>query len=245
MLFRSSRGESSEVFSYILCCVCPVKSGKTALSYYLPGNCFRSVSADTVIFSPEVGFMFPAFEEGGANIYKALYYTKNLEDNHSDVVDSLFRRPAPMPAAEQKSTFRARLESAMEEDCSLKVVRAVHTQLCGMIEAEKELNKEDAFAEPIRVTKDSASDMLRACGVSEERITVFEEKYEEAFGKDAALPPKNMVDSARMRLKTPEVTIRVNPDCQDVLETRVIDGVRYILVRADREVEVNGVNIQI
>ena len=86
---------------------------------------------------------------------------------------------------------------------------------------------------------------MRSCGVSEERVAAFEEKYEEVFGKDTALPPKNVIDGTRMHIKTPEVTIRVNPDCQDVLETRVIDGVRYILVRADREVEVNGVNIQI
>lgn len=245
---RSSDGEKAEstsVFSYILCCVCPLKTGRPTLSYYLPGNCFRSVCADTVISSPELGFMFPAFEDGGANIYKALYYTKNLESNHEEVINSLFRSPTPMPANAQKSTFRALLESSMEEDCSLKVVRALHTQVCDMIEAQKELQKEEIPPEPLRITKDSAADLLRSCGVSEERVASFEEKYEEVFGKDTALPPKNVIDGTRMHIKTPEVTIRVNPDCQDVLETRVIDGVRYILVRADREVEVNGVNIQI
>ena len=66
------KGESGEVFSYILCAVCPIRSGKTALSYYVPGNCFRTVCADTMLCAPELGFMFPAFDEGSANIYSAL-----------------------------------------------------------------------------------------------------------------------------------------------------------------------------
>ena len=48
-----------------------------------------------------------------------------------------------------------------------------------------------------------------------------------------------------MEIKTPDVTIRVNPDRCDLVETRVIDGARYILIRAEEEVEVNGVQVQI
>ena len=41
------------------------------------------------------------------------------------------------------------------------------------------------------------------------------------------------------------MTIRVNPERSDLVETRTIDGARYILIRADEGVEVNGVNILI
>ena len=233
------KSESGEVFSYVVCCVCPVKSGRPTLSYYIPGNCFRSVCADAVIASPEVGFMFPAFEDQGANIYKALYYAKDLTNNHSEVVDALFRSQLPMPAAEQKDTFGAILEQTMEEDCSLRVVRAVHTQVCQLLEAAKE----EPDAEPPMITKDVAGDMLRCCGVPEERVAAFEEKYEEEFGKEAEICPKNVINGKQVQVKTPDVTIKVSAENADLLETRVIDGVRYILVRADHEVEVNGVNI--
>ena len=46
-------------------------------------------------------------------------------------------------------------------------------------------------------------------------------------------------------LETPDVTIRVHPDRSDLVETRIIDGARYILIRAEEEVEVNGVPVQI
>ena len=48
-----------------------------------------------------------------------------------------------------------------------------------------------------------------------------------------------------MELRTGEVTIRVNPGCAGLVETRVIDGFKYILIRADEGVCVNGVNVDI
>lgn len=233
--------ESGEVFSYIVCCVCPVKSGKPTLSYYVPGNCFRTVCSDTVVSSPTLGFLFPAFEDHAANIYKALYYTKDLSGSHSEVVDALFRSELPMPAVAQQQTFGSILEETMEEDCSLRVVRSVHAQVCQMIEAHKEEKSE----EPLALTKEIAGDMLRYCGVSEERIEAFEAKYTEEFGENTELHPKNVINSKQVRVSMPDVTIKVSADRGDLVETRVIDGTPYILIRADGEVEVNGVCIHI
>lgn len=238
---EGEKGESGEVFSYILCSICPIKSGKPVMSYYLPGNCFRAVCADTMLARPALGFMFPALEDGAANIYKALYYTKDLSNSHAELVDALLGTTLPMPATEQKETFGSVLEQAMEEDCSLKVVRAVQNQVRQMIEAQKEEKSE----EPVRVTKEIAGDMLRYCGVPEERVTAFEEKYEKEFGEKAELVPKNIVENNRVKVKTPEVTINVKAENADLIETRVIDGVRYIMIRADSDVQVNGVYIQI
>lgn len=235
------KSESGETFSYIVCCVCPVKSSKPMLSYFVPGGCFRTVCADTMLSAPALGFMFPAFEDHAANVYRALYYTKDLSDSHREMAEALFQSALPMPAAEQKETFGSILERAMEEDCSLKVVRSVHGQVCRMIEAQKEEKSE----EPLALTKETAGDLLRCCGVPEERVAAFEEKYEEEFGENAELPPQNVIESKQVQVKTPEVTIKVSPGCGDLLETRVIDGARYILIRADSEVEVNGVNIHI
>ena len=54
----------------------------------------------------------------------------------------------------------------------------------------------------------------------------------------------NAIDSS-VELRTGEVTIRVNPGCAGLVETRTIDGVKYILIRADEGVCVNGVNVDI
>lgn len=233
--------ESSKVFNYFLCSVCPVKAGKATLSYYLPGKCFRTVAADTVLGAPEIGFMFPAFDDRSSNIYGALYYTKKLNDSHEDTVDALFKSSLPMPAAVQKEIFGGILEEAVAEDCNMRVVRTVHSQICSMLEEHKEQKLE----EPPVLTKSDVGEMLRYSGVAEEKVEKFEEKYDEAFGKDAKLNPKNIADAKTLTVKTPEINLKVAAGHGSVLETKIIDGVKYILIRADGDVEVNGVNIHI
>ncbi|MEG0597331.1 MAG: DUF4317 family protein, partial [Oscillospiraceae bacterium] len=73
----------------------------------------------------------------------------------------------------------------------------------------------------------------------------FDTEYDEAFGAEADLSPGNIVDTKQFELRTPDVTIRVNPDRSDLIKTQMINGAKYILIRADEGIEVNGVNIQI
>ena len=232
---------SDQVCSYILCSVCPVKLTKDALSYYIQENQFHSVEADWVVAPPEVGFMFPSFDDRSTNLYNALYYTRDISQSHPDLVDALFKSPVPMPAAVQKETFQSILGDTLEEECRYGVVQAVHDELCGMIAAHKESREE----EPLVISKVTVKRVLHECGVSSEHMERFEEQYDRQFGPEADLPPRNIVDSRQLEVKTPDVTIKVNPERSDLVETRVIDGARYILIRAEEGVEVNGVQIHI
>ena len=244
--YRSQDGEtqgeaSSEIFSYLLCSVCPVKMTKPTLCYYVPENVFHSMQTDWVVAPPELGFLSPAFEDRSANIYGALYYTRNIAEIHQDFVDAVFRTQAPMPAAEQQETFRSILAETLADDCSFDVVQSVHDQFTGMIEEHK-ANK---VPQPLAVSKRTVKGVLASCGVPEERVAAFDEKYDAAFGADAEIPPQNIVDVRQFKLRTPDVTIQVNPERGDLVETRVIDGLKYILIRAEEGVEVNGVSIHI
>lgn len=244
--YRGKDGErhddmSTDVFNYILCSICPVKLTKAALSFLAHENRFDHMNPDWVVSAPELGFLFPAFDERSTNLYNALYYTKDISENHSNFVDAVFRAPAPMPAAAQKESFQSMLGDTLAEDCSYHVVQSVHDSFCGMIEEHK-ANK---IEEPLKVSKGTVKQVLTSCGVPQQRVEDFEERYDHVFGEDVTLPPRNLVDVKQMEIKTPDVTIRVHPDRSDLVETRIIDGARYILIRAEEEVEVNGIPVQI
>ncbi len=233
--------ESSEMFRYVLCAICPIKMAKPTLSYYVRENCFRNVIADSVISPPALGFLFPAFDNRSTNLYGALYYTRATDNSHKEFADAIFNAgDLPMPAAEQKDTFREVLADAAGEACSLGVVRSVHAQLHQAMEEHK-ISKEP---EPLTVDKYAIRDMLEFCGVPEESVEKFEQKFDKGFGQNAAISPRNIVEMNKFELKTPDVVIKVDPAHTDLVETRVIDGVKYILVRADSGVEVNGIDVR-
>ncbi len=236
------RDESNEIFTYFVCCICPLKSSKSLLGFYSSGNPFRSISSDTVVGAPELAFMFPAFDDRQANIYKTLFYTKSTEADHSEFIDSVFKSEATViPADIQKQTFNAMLEQTADEECTLHIVKALHNQVNEMIEVHKE-SKEDM---PLRLDRSRVVELLEGSGMGTEQISSFEDKFKEAFGERAEITPRNIVETKQFQLKTPDVVIKVNPKRTDLVKTRIIDGQKYILISAEDGVEVNGVNINI
>lgn len=145
-----------------------------------------------------------------------------------------------MPAAEQKETFQSILEETLCDDCRYEVVQAVHEQLREIVEEHK-ANKE---TEPPAISKETMKNVLEICEVSQEKVAAFEESYDKQFGAETDLSPCNLMES-KLEIRMPEVTIHVNPERSDLVETRIIDDKKYILIRAEDEVVVNGVAIHI
>jgi len=230
---------SCEVYSYILCSICPVKETKPALKYDLPGSVICGRDADWIISPPELGFLFPAFDDRSANIYSALYYTRKTDDNHPEFVEGLFKVEPLMPADLQQETFKEILAESLKEDCSYSVVQELQGRLTELVEEHKA--RKDP--EPLAISKTMLKDMLEACGVDQEKTAAFEEKYDEAFD-GGAVSPRNLMDTRELVVSTPSVTIKVDPEYGDLVETRLIDGRKYILVRVEGDVEVNGLNVQ-
>ena len=232
---------SEEVYSYILCSICPVKLSKNALSFDGREGAFRNLSANWLVSAPEAGFLFPAFDDRSTNLYGALYYTRDAAENHPELAEALFHRSILMPPAAQKETFQSLLSDTLEEECDLDLVQTVRSRLCEMIA----FHKESKIPEPLVVSKSAVTRILDTCGVPDDLTRDCEERYDEAFGTDTGLSPRNIVDVKQLEVKTPDVTIRVNGERSDLVETRRIDGKQYILIRVEDGVEVDGVNIHL
>ena len=235
------RDGSDQVFSYILCSICPVKAGKVQFGYCPEESRFQNFAPGQIVAAPALGFMFPSFDDRAANIYNALFYSKNTDEIHQDFIDAVFRTPVPMSAGHQREAFHAALSQSLEKECSYDVVQSVHEQLRERLE----LHKESREQEPLTLSAGEMGDILKNSGLSDGRIEDFQSRCRESFGEDAELRPANLIDSRRFEVATPEVKISVDPKFSYLVQTKVIDGRKYILIAADSGVEVNGVGINI
>ena len=231
---------SENVFSYILCCICPVKQGKPVLGYF-PGDNEFHYTASHVVSPPELGFLFPAFDDRAANIYNALFYSRKPDELHQEFIDAVFHTEPPMSAAEQREAFQEALSQALGDTCSMEVLRSIHERLTDQIAQ----HKESKAVEPLCVTVGEIGAVLGDCGVAQEQIEAFRANCEERFGAGAALSPANLIDAGKFEVKTTHASVSVSPDCSYLVETRVIDGKQYILVPAGENVEINGQTVQI
>lgn len=232
---------SDQVYRYFICSICPVKDPKLALRYDTRDKGFHPASTGHIASAPELGFLFPAFDDRAANIYDVLFYAKDPGALHEEVIDALFRVAPPLSAPEQKDAFETALCDALGDECSYDVVQSVHEQLHERIGA----HKESKAPEPLTLSVREVGGILANSGVSQERIETFQEECRERYGEDAALDPKNLIEDKRFEIATPEVKITVAPEDSYLIEARLIEGRKYLLVPVDGPVTVNGIAVKL
>ena len=231
-------GESDQVYRYFVCAVCPVKDGKLELGYFVGENEFHNCLAKQIVGAPELGFLFPAFDNRTTNIYNALFYSRKPDEMHYEFIEGIFHTDLAMTPAEQREAFESILSDSV--DCSMDIIRSVHEQLSAKV-AEHAESKDE---EPLTVSCGDISSILADCGVNEEQLSAFQKSFTERFGK-VLLNPENIVDTRHFEVKAGDVTITVTPEQSFLIETREVNGRKYIMIPADGGAELNGFAVKV
>lgn len=228
---------SEYVYDYILCSICPVKLTKPGLCYNAETNNIQDRIRDWLVQPPELGFLFPAFNERNMDIHSLLYYSKNSDDLDLAITENLLGCQMPLPASSQKETFNAIVEEALGLQCDYEVVKSIHENLNQLVEENKE------NPEPLSLDKNDMSKLLEKSGVEEEQLEVFETRFDETIGEKESLMATNISNTRKFEVRTPDVTVQVNPERTDLVETKIIDGVPCLVIEINDLVEVNGIQI--
>ena len=227
---------SDEVYDYIMCTFCPVKLSKPGLSYHAEENSFHERIRDWIVEMPDAGFLFPAFNDRSTDIHNLLYYSKNAENLGNGLTDLLLGCVPPLTAGDQKDTFRTLIEETLGDDCDYDTVKNIHENLNEMIEQNSE------NPEPLALDKAEVKYLLAKSGVEEEKLETFDEQYDSAAGEHSTLLASNIANLKKFEIKTPDIPIQVNPECADLVETRIIDGQKCLVIVVDDRVEINGIS---
>jgi len=233
--------DSADVFRYFLCCVCPVTTGRAELGYAHKDKRFHNEVISQLVTAPVLGFMYPAFDDRCTNIYGALLYSRNAAENHTAFVASIFNRPAPMTAVEQKDCFDELLSDALDSRCGFELVQNLNQQICDKIAA----HKESGSPEVLTFSGYEVGEMLEEGGTPAEQVDAFVHSYEERIGKDAEIVSTNICNPRKMTVETEQIKISLDPQYSYLIQTRNENGRKYIIIAADSGVEINGVPVEI
>lgn len=228
---------SDEVYHYIFCALCPVKQSKPGLTYEPQSNLFRSRICDWIVDAPMNAFLFPAFQDRSTDLHSCLYYTKDSEKPFEDFVYSMLGCTMPIPAGFQKEMFQTIVTETLNEECDLEVLRNIHETLYEMIEEHAE------DPAPLILDKAEVKNVLAKSGVSNEQLETFDQHYDAAIGATGELLATNIAETRKFEVKTPDVVIKVNPERSDLVETKIIEGRKYLLIEVGSNIQVNGVSL--
>lgn len=231
---------SENVYNYILCSICPVNLSKAGLSYDVNTNSISDRIRDWVVDAPAKGFLFPVFNDRTNDIHSVLYYTKNSEDLQEGFIDNLFgASKIPLSAKTQNESFNNIIVGTLGDECEYEVIKNIHETLTDMIVESKE--KE----EPLVLTKSTVKHILEESGAKEEQMENFDSAYIATVGSENTnLLASNITSVKNFTIETPEISIKVRPECADLIETRIIDGKKCFVIPVSEGVEVNGLTVR-
>lgn len=232
--------ESDTVYDFIMCSICPVNLSKPGLSYDASMNEFHNRIRDWVVDLPEAAFLFPAFNDRASDIHNVMYYVKDSEELHEELVEGVLGCSTTLTAKTQKATFQALIEETLGEHVDYNIVQNIHENLNEM-EVE---HKEKEIAEPLTLDKKDVKILFEKSGVEDDKMQIFEKLYDASCGEDTKLYVSNISNSRSYEVKTPDVVVKVNPERADLVETREIDGRKCLVIPITDQIEVNGIEVR-
>ena len=226
---------SDEVFEYLLCSLCPVNLSKAGLCYNAKTNRIEDRIRDWLVELPDKGFLFPAFNDRSTDLHSMLYYSKNPEELQIDFIQEMFGCEATLTAKEQKEYFHSVILETLGEDCEYRTVKTIHDNLSTIMDEHKD------DPNPVMLDKHEVKQLLSMSGVQDTKLEEFDEHYDAAIGEHNSLIASNIINTRRFEVKTPNLTIQVSPECADLIETRIVDGKKCLVITVDDSVTVNGI----
>lgn len=230
---------SDYVYDYILCSICPVKLTDAGLAYNEHNNTIESRIRDWVVGAPNHGFLYPAFNDRNTDLQGLLYYTKNSETMQRDFIDETLGCGAPLSYKTQQETFQDIIENTLGAECDFETVKTIQENLNEFVEERKDAE------EPAEIDKMQMKKLLEDSGVKQTAIANFDTAFDSIVPEEEkpVFSAANVASTRSFDIKMPDVVIKVKPERTDLVESRVIDGVPYIMVQMNDSVEVNGINV--
>ena len=223
-----------------VCCVCPVKERKVELGFSLeimsstvvparslPHRNWDSCSQPLTIVRP-ISTTLCSIPE------RQMRSTRKLSTAY------FIPQPPCLPLSKKK---HSRMHSA-----KLWVMPAIwNWSSLSMTDSATRLNSIRRAMTPNRWNSPSVM-RQQSCAITvwkRRRSLTFRDSCATQFGDGATLNPANLIDSSRFEVKTADATISVGPEHSYLVETRIIDGRKYLLIPADEDIEVNGFGVRV
>ena len=175
--------DSEEVYTYILCSICPVKMSKPGLGYYETEDKVDLRIRDWVVQTPVAGFLYPSFNERSSDVNEALFFSKKPKEIDHCFIDDLMCCESGRSKSEKKVEFDSIVEKVLEEylDAEEKIY-SFHENLNALVD-EREATESD---EPL--TAEEVLDAAQEAGFEEAYAQQISDSYASSFKEDPDTP---------------------------------------------------------
>ena len=240
---------SDEIYSYILCSICPMKLTKPGLGFDDDLGEIHTLRQIFAVELPDNGFLFPAFNDRSTDDNEVLYSSRKTDKLQENFIEKVLDVTATLPAKQQKEGFTEFVSDVLGEETNIETVLSIQENLKETVNNKKS----EAEGETIFFDKDSMRNVFEKSGVSEERLEVFDKKFDQQFEKQFENAPNikveeklfadNVAPVRNFEVRNKNMLLRVKSKHADIIDTRVIDGKKCLVIELTDDLTVNGIPV--
>jgi len=229
---------SEEVYQYLLICICPVQLAKAGLGYDSSKGTFTNIDRDWLLGDPDMGLLYPAFNDRSEDRDAALAYIKGINDDKKNTAQRLLGCGIKDTPMQEKESFLSVIGEVLGYRKRLGEVRRVNEEL-----RKQQSGKEED--ETIGI--DDIRSALEAAGIDRDRIDTLERVYASEIGEGERISLNNVLHNSSFTVRTDRGTLKMDNCDADYADIRQIDGKPYLMLELfpGQDVTVNGIDVHI
>ncbi|MCR4604650.1 MAG: DUF4317 domain-containing protein [Eubacterium sp.] len=231
---------SEEVYSYILCSICPMKLTKPGLGFDDDLAEIHTLKQVFAVELPETGFLYPAFNDRSTDDTEILYSNKKADMLQDIFLEKLLGVPTDIPAKQQKEGFTEFVSDVLGDEADFDTVMSIQEN---MKETMQDI-KTEAAGGAVYFDKGTVRDVFERSGVSEDRLERFDRKFDNQFDTEQKLFADNVAPTRSLEVRNKNMVLRVNSKHTDIIESRVIDGKKCLVIEVTDDLTVNGIPVE-
>ena len=261
---------SDEVYNFVLCSICPMKLTKPGLGYDDEVGEIHTLKQIFAVELPDIGFMYPAFNDRSTDDSALLYSCRKVDLLQDAFLENVLGVSATLPAKQQKEGFKEFVTDVLGDESSLETVLSIQENLKETVSNRKSesagetvfLDKEsvrnvfeksgvskeklDAFdkkfdeqfdMKKIREKQVEAEIENEDADVDRKSDYVPTIKVEEKLFADNVAPIRNF------EVRNKNMVLRVSSKHTDIIDTRMIDGKKCLVIELTDDLTVNGIPV--
>ena len=181
--------ESEEVFTYMICAICPVNLSKPGLCYNGVENDISPIEQDWVVGMPDTAFMYPSFIDRSTDVNTVTYYVKDAKDSHPDFVEAALGCESKRTATEERNTFEKIVKTAIAPimEKSDEVMMELQEQLSEAAEEKRESEEGLVIGEQeeFLLDHDTIHEVFKKIDVPDAVVKSIQEQLDDEFNDKA------------------------------------------------------------
>ena len=239
---------SDEVYNYILCSICPMKLTKPGLGFDDDLGEIHTMRQIFAVELPDNDFLFPAFNDRSSDDDAILFSSRKTDLMQDAFLENVLDVTATLPAKQQKEGFTEFVSDVLGEESSFETVLSIQENLKEAVEDKKI----EAAGETVYFDKETVRDVFEKSGVSNEKLETFDKKFDEQFDVqktgerqvEAKLFADNVAPVRSFEVRNKSMVLRINSKHTDIIDTKVVDGKKCLVIELTEDMTVNGIPVE-